>query len=143
MPPAFEVRDEDGKRCFAAQVMVRVPPRRWLMDVLVASTVFVLIGCILAYRADTRFHSETRLPMQWGLTGEVNWYAPRRLALAFMPAFAIVILGFFALTTLNFAPRAGQERLVFPALIGTGTTLVAVQLLHFWLIAKTLRENRE
>jgi hypothetical protein len=93
------------------------------MDVLVASTVFVLIVCILAYRADTRFHSETRLPMQWGLTGEVNWYAPRRLALAFMPAFAIVVLGFFTFTTLNFAPRAGQEGLVFPALIGTGTTL--------------------
>jgi hypothetical protein len=42
---------------------------------------------------------------------------------------------------LNVPARAGQEALVFPVLVGTGVTLVALQLLHFWLIEKILRRN--
>lgn len=34
-----------------------------------------------------------RLPMQWGLRGQVNWTAPRRLALGFTPALAAAVVG--------------------------------------------------
>ena len=111
------------------------------MDMLVVSSGFVLIITVLAYRAGTRFHSEARLPMQWGLNGAVNWSAPRRLALAFMPILAAGLLGFVTILSLTVPPRAGQERLVFPILVGMGVALVALQQLHFWAIAHALRRN--
>ena len=111
------------------------------MAIGIVSTFFILVTCILAYRANTRFRSEGRLPMQWGLTGQVNWSAPRRVALAFVPVLAIVLLGFFTVMLINVPPRAGQEGLVFPILVVTGVTLVAAQLAHFWLIGRTIRGN--
>lgn len=111
------------------------------MGMLAASAVFVVILTALAYRANMRFRNESRLPMQWGITGGVNWSAPRSVALAFIPILATVVLGFQVFMVLNVSARAGQEALVFPVLVGTGVTLVAVQLLHFWLIERTLRRN--
>jgi len=111
------------------------------MGMLVVSTVFVIILTALAYRANTRFRSESRLPMQWGITGAVNWFAPRAVALAFIPILGIGVLGFQVFMGVNVPPRAGQEGLVFPVLVGTGATLIAIQLLHFWLIERTLRRN--
>lgn len=108
------------------------------MSIVVVSVISVLVICALAYRADASFHSEDRLSMQWWVTGEVTWSAPRRLALAFMPALAIVSLGFITIMALNVPARPGQEGLVLPTAIGMGAVLVAVQLLHFWLIARTL-----
>ncbi len=109
------------------------------MGVLVVSAVFVVILAAFAYRANTRFRSESRLPMQWGITGAVNWSAPRPIALAFIPILAIGVLGFQVFMAMNVPARTGQGGLVFPVLVGTGVTLVAVQLLHFWLIDRTLR----
>lgn len=114
-----------------------------LVGTLIVSTIFVSVICLLAYRANIRFHSESRLPMQWGFTGAVNWSAPRRLALAFMPILSAALLGFLTFLSMNFAPRAGQEGLIFPVLIVMGTTLVAVQLFHFWLIERTIRRDTD
>jgi len=111
------------------------------VSIVIVSVISVLILCALAYRADALFHSEERLPMQWWITGEVTWSAPRRLALAFMPALAIVLLGFVTIMALNVPARPGQEGFVLPTMIGLGATLIAVQLLHFWLISKTLRRQ--
>jgi hypothetical protein len=111
------------------------------MGMLVVSAVFVVILTALAYRANTRFRSESRLPMQWGITGAVNWSASRSVALAFIPMLAIGALGFQIFMAMNVPARTGQEGLVFPVLVGTGVTLVAVQLLHLWLIERTLRRN--
>ena len=111
------------------------------MGMLIVSTVFVVTLIALACRADIRFRSESRLPMQWGITGAVNWSAPRAIALAFIPVLATGILGFQVVMAMNVAPRAGQEGLVFPVLVGTGAILVAIQLFHFWLIERTIRRN--
>ncbi|QJU58455.1 hypothetical protein HL653_12365 [Sphingomonas sp. AP4-R1] len=113
------------------------------MGTLIVSVIFILTICALACRANVRFHSEARLPMQWGLTGQVNWSAPRGVALAFMPILAAALLGFFTYMSINIAPRAGQEGLVLPVLIIMGATLVVAQLLHFWLIERTLRRNAD
>ena len=112
------------------------------MSILIVSAVFVLVICVLAYRADMQFQNEAHLPMQWGFTGEVNWSAPRRLALAFMPMLAVALLGFFTFMSMEVPPRAGQEGLVFPVLVVMGAALVAAQLLHFWLVERTIRRNR-
>ncbi|RYF00040.1 MAG: hypothetical protein EOO77_34645 [Oxalobacteraceae bacterium] len=111
------------------------------MSIVIVSVISVLMVCALAYRADSLFYGEDRLPMQWWITGQVTWSAPRRLALAFMPALAIVLLGFVTIMALNVPARAGQEGLVLPMTIGMGATLIAVQLLHFWLIARTLHRQ--
>lgn len=111
------------------------------MSIVIVLVISVLMVCVLAYRADSLFYSEDRLPMQWWITGEVTWSVPRRLALAFMPALAIVLLGFVTIMALNVPARAGQEGLVLPMTIGMGATLIAVQVLHFWLIARTLRRQ--
>ena len=111
------------------------------MGMLVVAVILGLILCTLAYRADARFRTEDRLPMQWWLTGEVTWSAPRRLALAVIPALAIAALSIFAVISFMMKPRAGQEALVLPSLIGLGLTFIAIQLAHFWLITKTLRRH--
>jgi hypothetical protein len=111
------------------------------MAMVIVSTVFVLIICLSARRANTHFWGETHLPMQWGLTGQVNWSASRRFALAFVPIVAVVVLGFQTILAMTVPPRAGQEDLVLPVLLGSGVALVAVQFLHFGLIAVTLRRK--
>lgn len=46
-----------------------------------------LVGLMAALSlAAARRLTAPRLPMQWGLRGQVNWTAPRRLALGFTPA---------------------------------------------------------
>ncbi len=108
------------------------------MSMLSVPVIFGLILCVLASRANTRFQGEDRLPMQWWLTGEVTWSAPRGIALAFIPALAIGVL---SISSVMLEPRPGQEDLALPALIGLGVTFVAIQLAHFWMIAKTLRRD--
>lgn len=95
----------------------------------------------LAVRANSRFRHEDRLPMQWGLTGDVTWSAPRVLALAFIPALAISVLAINAALAVNLQPRPGQESMVLPGLIATGILFLVIQTLDFWLIEKTLRRG--
>ena len=75
------------------------------------------------------------------MTGEVIWSAPGATALAFIAALAAYYSMALALFALKMPPRVGQENMVFPAFVGLGTIFVAVQLLHLWLIRKTLRRN--
>lgn len=103
------------------------------------SIAFVLVMCILANRANARFRHAACLPMQWGLTGKVNWLAPRPVALAFMPVLAAALLGFVTIMAMTIPPRPGQEHLVLPVSLVMGAALVVVQLFHFWLIDRTLR----
>jgi hypothetical protein len=102
---------------------------------------FALLLCGLAVRANSHFRNEDRLPMQWRLTGDVTWSAPRVLALAFIPTLATGILMINAVLALNLQPRPGQERMVLPTFIGVGIVSVGIQLLHFWLIEKTLHRD--
>jgi len=99
---------------------------------------FCLLAVAIAMVANYSFRGEARLPMQWSLTGKVNWTAPRVIGVGFSPAVTIFILGFFWFRSLKPA-RPGQEGLVVPILLATGTTLIAVQLLHLWLASRTLR----
>jgi hypothetical protein len=104
----------------------------------------VAIGCAfgavmiwLALRANSRFSGERRLPMQWWLNGEVTWYALRRGALAFIPTLSIGMFGFTATTK----PRSGDEHLVIPAMFFMSFLCLGIQLLHLYLVRKTLHRN--
>lgn len=111
------------------------------MIVLGISVIFAAIFAGLSVRANARFRRHERLPMQWSLAGTVNWTAPRVLALSLVPALGIGLLTFITLLNLNVKPRAGQECMVLPVTIMLGATFVAIQLLHFWMIHKTLNRN--
>lgn len=41
----------------------------------------------------TQTPDNARLPMQWGIRGDVNWRAPRAVALLFSPVLAVITLG--------------------------------------------------
>lgn len=103
--------------------------------------VFAAILILVAWRADARFRQWQRLPMQWTLTGSVTWTAPRRIALALIPALAIPILAAIAATIGRVPPRAGQEGLEIPVLLLTGAVFVAVQWLHLRLVARQVRRD--
>ncbi|MGP7795644.1 hypothetical protein [Sphingomonas sp. CLY1604] len=113
------------------------------MGMMILAMVFVLMITALACRANMRFRRESRLPMQWGITGAVTWTAPRPVALAFMPVLALGVLGLQVFMARHFPARAGQEELCFPVLVGSGVVLVSIQLLHFWLIGRSLRRDAE
>lgn len=100
---------------------------------------FGLVLCWLGFRADARFSGEKRLPMQWWFDGKVTWYAPRRVALAFIPALAICLLAFYVVLAFIAKPRPGDEHLVLPVLVFLGIMFVGAQLLHLYLVARTLR----
>lgn len=111
------------------------------MVMLGIAFIFGAILSALALRANLRFCDEERLPMQWWLTGEVTWAAPRVVALAFIPALAIGVLTINAALALNLQPRPGQEGMVLPGTIATGFIFLGIQHLHYWLIENTLRRN--
>ena len=88
--------------------------------------------------ADRRFRKTERLPMQWSLGGNVNWTAPRRIALAFTPALAAVTLGGVVLLILSSGdPRPSQEGMGPPVLLFLGLMFLAVHALHLWLIDRS------
>jgi hypothetical protein len=100
---------------------------------------FILILSFASLRADQQFRCEDRLPMQWSVTGKVNWTAPRRIALAFTPVLATVILTAVALSvSLSGDPRPGQEGLGAPVVVFIGLVFTGVHLLHLRLIARSV-----
>lgn len=111
------------------------------MTVLILAVVIALIIIGLSVRANFRFRAEPRLPMQWSLSGSVNWTAPRVVALSFTPALTIAILAFFVVGSMTMQPRPGQEGAVVPALLGLGACFVAAHAFHLWMIGKTLRRT--
>jgi len=111
------------------------------MVVLIVAVSIALIMIGLSVQANSRFRQEERLPMQWSISGSVNWTAPRILALSFTPALTIGILIFFVIASISLQPRPGQEGEVVPALMCTGSIFIAVHLFHLWLIGKTLRRD--
>ena len=109
------------------------------MTELSIATVVILALCFASLKADRRFRNADRLPMQWSLAGEVNWTAPRRLALSFTPALASVILIAIALTILlSGHPRPGQEGLGVPIVLLVGLVFVGVHAMHLRLISRSI-----
>jgi hypothetical protein len=93
----------------------------------------------MSMMANALFKAERRLPMQWSLTGSVNWAAPRPLALAFTPVLATLCLSATAALAIFVPPRPGQEGLVIPSVVAVALTFIAAHALHLWLIGRTLR----
>lgn len=76
--------------------------------------------------------------MQWGLGGNVNWTAPRKIALAIIPAIATCILFATAAAPLVATPRPGQEGDVIPVVFIMAFMFTGIHALHLWLVDRTL-----
>ena len=112
-----------------------------LAILLMASAVML----VLARRANAEFQSEARLPMQWSLSGAVNWTAPRALALGFIPGLSILTLcTILTLATVGvLTPHPGQRNMAVPVFAMLAITAIAAQLLHIMLIRRTVgKRNR-
>lgn len=92
----------------------------------------------LAARANAHFRQESTLPMQWSLSGTVNWSAPRLVALSPIPALGIICLTVVGIRGMNQHPGPAGP---IPSLVIFGIILVAVDVLHLWLAEKTVRRN--
>ena len=55
-----------------------------LTAILLLAVYIGLAGWMFS-KANSRFSHHDRLPMQWGLNKQPNWYAPRRFALGMAP----------------------------------------------------------
>jgi hypothetical protein len=111
------------------------------MVVLGVALLFGIAFAGIALKANVHFRGEKRLPMQWWVTGEVVWSAPRVFALAFIPAIAMCAFGAYVGTALNVPPSAEQEGMVLPSLLGLGVIFLGTQVFHLWMVEKTLRRN--
>lgn len=72
-------------------------------DVFCLAAVLLMIA--LSWRANRQLHGVDRLPMQWGFDGKPTWFAPRRIALAFSPVLATVVLLLLSLTNHAVLPQ--------------------------------------
>jgi hypothetical protein len=109
-----------------------------MIELLIAFVSVVLLA-IASIRANNRLRHQERLPMQWSFTGKVNWTASRRIALAFTPALAALILGATAIAiSASGDARPGQEGMGPPVVLMIGMVFVAVHVLHLRLIDRSL-----
>lgn len=107
--------------------------------VITVATSLLLVG--LALRADARLPRADRLPMQWSLSGAVNWTAPRRVALALIPTLGILMLTATTVGALFLEPRAGQKGEEVQAMLVLALVFTGSYLLHLELIEWTLRRR--
>ena len=110
-----------------------------------AQVIVALIATVLmvgmSIVANRKFRDQDRLPMQWLLSGEVTWKAPRLVAVAFVPALGIPIIWATVVLTMFVAPRPGQEGFEIPVVLLMAVIFVAIQFLHIWLIDRHLTRN--
>jgi hypothetical protein len=108
---------------------------------MVEACIAALAVCVLAVmsiRANGRFKAEDRLPMQWSLDNSVNWTAPRRVALAFTPVLAAIILSATVVLTLSVKPKPGQEGFEVPTIAFIALVFIGAHALQLWLISRSL-----
>ena len=95
------------------------------MQTSIILLVFIYLGAValLGRWADRRLAAHDRLPMQWGLNGRPNWYAPRRPALILTPLLSGVGLLFGAVLILS---TSGEPHVAEPRVLGLLAALAVV-----------------
>ena len=101
----------------------------------------VLLMLVIAFVVNRSLPPSQTIPMQWGLRGQTNWSAPRKVGLLFFPMLGAVFMAFYIVLMKTSGPRAGQEGLVVPVMVFCALVLVAIQFAHFLLARRNLRNN--
>mgnify|MGYP000352467503 CR=1 FL=1 len=105
-----------------------------IYGVLVVSIGMMAFIAIWAYRNVAP--NEARLPMQWSTSGEINWRAPRLVAVSASPVLMLGLIGLIFFFSRD-NPAERDMALLWTSLIGP-----ALQALHMALVARTV-ENQE
>lgn len=105
---------------------------------MIADAVVILAMIGMSLWANSRFKTHERLPMQWSLTGKVNWTAPRHLALAFYPGLAVLTATALTILSNHVAPRPGQENEAVYAIPLVMALLFAIQCFHLLILSRTM-----
>lgn len=101
-------------------------------NVVYAACALIVAAMIAAsITATVKFPAASRLPMQWGVNGKPTWYAPRKLALAFTPVLAALVVAFVLLMA-----EAAPDTAVLIAV-----AFLAGHLLHLWLVYRDIRRG--
>lgn len=107
-----------------------------MLEVAISAFSIAVIGGMSLW-ANRHFAMFERLPMQWSLTGEVNWSASRHLALVFTPVLAALTLLCVGLTFAISEALGSRESLTATAAVSG--CFVGAHALHLYLISRTLR----
>jgi succinate-acetate transporter protein len=101
-------------------------------NVVYAACVLIVAAMIAAsITATVKFPAASRLPMQWGVNGKPTWYASRKLAFAFTPVLATLVVTFVLLMA---EPASAAAVLIAVAFF-------AGHLLHLWLVYRDIRKG--
>lgn len=111
-----------------------------MVQICIAALALLTLA-VMSLRANSKFKQQQRLPMQWSLSGTVNWTAPRPLALAFTPCLAAAIIPSVVIATFVTKPRPGQEGFEIPVVLFMCLIFVAAHAFHLWLIDRTVRAD--
>ena len=115
------------------------------MQTSIILLVFIYLGAValLGRWADRRLAAHDRLPMQWGLNGRPNWYAPRRPALILTPLLSGVGLLFGAVLILF---SSGEPNVGEPQVLGLLVSLAVVGIVVYagwlWLVLQWARTHQ-
>tara|TARA_R110001606_G_scaffold136898_6_gene274649 strand:- start:3817 stop:4158 length:342 start_codon:yes stop_codon:yes gene_type:complete len=104
----------------------------------IISIITIIVMTEMSRRANYRYRSETTLPMQWLLDGTVTKTAPRRFALAFIPALFAFVLIAMVIISIFVPTKPGDEGLVIPAIAFVALLFVALYAFYLWMVAKSL-----
>ena len=96
-------------------------------SIIVLVVLYLGAVALLGRRADRRLAAHDRLPMQWGLNGQPNWYAPRRPALILTPLLSGIglLTGAVLILFSSGEPNVGQPQ-VLGLLVSLGVVGIAV-----------------
>ncbi|MBW4329884.1 hypothetical protein KY084_03220 [Stakelama sp. CBK3Z-3] len=107
---------------------------------MIITGIIIIAMVLVAFAANSMLSNHARIPMQWSLTGKVNWTAPRPFALAFFPVLAILLAIALSVISVYSAPRPGQEQeAVYAIPLVTGLLLV-IQCIHLIIARRSLRQ---
>lgn len=107
-----------------------------LQSIILIMTILVMTE--MFRRANSRYRSETTLPMQWLLDGTVTRTASRRFALALFPVLSAVMLAAMVVLSIFLPARPGEEWLVVPVIAVVALLCVALNAFYLWMVAKSL-----
>ena len=92
-------------------------------SIIVLVILYLLAAALLGRWADRRLAAHDRLPMQWGVGGLPNWYAPRRPALIVTPLLSGIGLLTGAVLILF---SSGERNVGEPQILGLLVSLAVV-----------------
>jgi hypothetical protein len=98
--------------------------------------VIVIVMIAISVWANSRLREYDRLPMQWSLSGKVNWTAPRVIGLSFFPMLAVIMVLTLSLLSQRLPYRPGHDAYAIPLV---AALLLAIQCAHLLMAMRTLR----